>query len=284
MKLSKKTGTTHTKFTKSKQYMLTLFIFFCVLMVIIISPKLMGKNYDYDTITLNEDETLGADFSAQVTNITYNPSKKIMKLAFKYNDQNVINRLSNLKISYDFKFINNQEAVDSRKNSKEIKVSDDYIVVFVKNVPEDFGVMSSTIQPRLTHAKAEEKQEFKEAEWKFYVSQDDVKIDNALKIVTKSELINEGVQQEINDVEKEIKNVKSQIKEMKVEMSLTEKEIESKEKDLDYQTLEEKQETTSDINSLKGNTLSSKSKITELNEKIEKYQQKIKLLQTKMVK
>ncbi|ODJ62065.1 hypothetical protein [Brochothrix thermosphacta] len=283
MKLNEKKKFKRTKFSKGKQYLLTLFIFFVAIIAIMISPNIMGKDYNYDSINLNEEETLGADFSSQVTDVTYNPSKNLIKLSFKYIDRNPISRLSNLNLKYQFKYINDQKNAASSKKVKEIKVSDEYVVVYLEGVPEEFGVVSASIEPELTHAKDDEKK-FNGSEWKFYIVQDKVKIDNNMKEMKGIDLVNEGVEEEIKEVDKEISDVNGQINDLQIEIDLTKKEITSKENDLDFLTAEEKQESESDINSMKSSILSSENRINEFKERIEKYKQKIELLRTKMVK
>ena len=283
MKLNEKKKFKRTKFSKGKQYLLTLFIFFVAIIAIMISPNIMGKDYNYDSINLNEEETLGADFSSQVTDVTYNPSKNLIKLSFKYIDRNPISRLSNLNLNYQFKYVNDQKNAASSKKVKEIKVSDEYVVVYLEGVPEKFGVVSASIEPELTHAKDDEKK-FNGSEWKFYIVEDKVKIDKSMKEMKGTDLVNEGVEEEIKAVDKEISDVNGQINDLQIEIDLTKKEITSKENDLDFLTAEEKQEFESDINSMKSSILSSENRINEFKERIEKYKQKIELLRTKMVK
>ena len=283
MNLNEKKKFKRTKFSKGKQYLLTLFIFFVAIIAIMISPNIMGKDYNYDSINLNEEETLGADFSSQVTDVTYNPSKNLIKLSFKYIDRNPISRLSNLNLKYQFKYINDQKNAASSKKVKEIKVSDEYVVVYLEGVPEKFGVVSASIEPELTHAKDDEKK-FNGSEWKFYIVEDKVKIDKSMKEMKGTDLVNEGVEEEIKAVDKEISDVNGQINDLQIEIDLTKKEITSKENDLDFLTAEEKQEFESDINSMKSSILSSENRINEFKERIGKYKQKIELLRTKMVK
>lgn len=283
MNLNEKKKFKRTKFSKGKQYLLTLFIFFVAIIAIMISPNIMGKDYNYDSINLNEEETLGADFSSQVTDVTYNPSKNLIKLSFKYIDRNPISRLSNLNLNYQFKYINDQKNAASSKKVKEIKVSDEYVVVYLEGVPEKFGVVSASIEPELTHAKDDEKK-FNGSEWKFYIVEDKVKIDKSMKEMKGTDLVNEGVEEEIKEVDKEISDVNGQINDLQIEIDLTKKEITSKENDLDFLTAEEKQESESDINSMKSSILSSENRINEFKERIGKYKQKIELLRTKMVK
>ncbi|ANZ96211.1 hypothetical protein BFC19_12270 (plasmid) [Brochothrix thermosphacta] len=283
MKLNEKKKFKRTKFSKGKQYLLTLFIFFVAIIAIMISPNIMGKDYNYDSINLNEEETLGADFSSQVTDVTYNPSKNLIKLSFKYIDRNPISRLSNLNLNYQFKYVNDQKNAASSKKVKEIKVSDEYVVVYLEGVPEKFGVVSASIEPELTHAKDDEKK-FNGSEWKFYIVEDKVKIDKSMKEMKGTDLVNEGVEEEIKAVDKEISDVNGQINDLQIEIDLTKKEITSKENDLDFLTAEEKQEFESDINSMKSSILSSENRINEFKERIGKYKQKIELLRTKMVK
>ncbi|ODJ64901.1 coiled-coil domain-containing protein [Brochothrix thermosphacta] len=283
MNLNEKKKFKRTKFSKGKQYLLTLFIFFVAIIAIMISPNIMGKDYNYDSINLNEEETLGADFSSQVTDVTYNPSKNLIKLSFKYIDRNPISRLSNLNLKYQFKYINDQKNAASSKKVKEIKVSDEYVVVYLEGVPEKFGVVSVSIEPVLAHAKDDEKK-FNGSEWKFYIVEDKVKIDENMKEMKGNELVNEGVEEEIKEVDKEISDVNGQINDLQIEIDLTKKEIKSKENDLDFLTAEEKQESESDINSMKSSILSSENRINEFKERIGKYKQKIELLRTKMVK
>ncbi|MBU4643297.1 hypothetical protein, partial [Bacillus toyonensis] len=162
-------------------YGITLCSFFAVLFFICISPLLRGANYEFEERKLNEYQLLTNDVKAAIVKKEYNPENKTLRIDYAFkSDSNNSKSLSNLDYKVDNRYIK-QETNDVK--TKVLRPSDDYLVVISTNVPEDFGVISSTVKPEYIHPELEnDPNDLKEKGMKTYIKESQKMINENLKV------------------------------------------------------------------------------------------------------
>ncbi|HAP8255223.1 TPA: hypothetical protein IVZ84_002794, partial [Enterococcus faecium] len=129
-----------------KLYLGAILGFLAIGMIIVFSPYVMGKSYDFETVKMSSAQNVTSSLNMYVDDMEINREAGLFKLVLRYQDDTGTKSLSNIKSDYKLNFITNKNNEDVK--TKVVKLSDEYTVIYYKNLPKDFGVISVTVNPR----------------------------------------------------------------------------------------------------------------------------------------
>ncbi|PGZ57837.1 hypothetical protein COE58_24105 [Bacillus cereus] len=261
-------------------YGITLCSFFAVLFFICISPLLRGANYEFEERKLNDYQLLTNDVKAAIVKKEYNPENKTLRIDYAFrSDSNNSKSLSNLNYKVENRYIK-QETNDVK--TKVIRPSDDYIVVISTNVPEDYGVIASTIKPEYIHPElANDPDDLKEKALKSYMKESPKMINEKLKLQSTTEYEEEYIERTQGILNQEMKELE---KKMELKTSANKQLGKNNEKlktEMDFQTDDEKGTTENEIKANETTINTNKKEIEKLKEEIKLKEKKIDLLDEK---
>ncbi|MEK7019803.1 hypothetical protein [Bacillus sp. FSL R9-9410] len=261
-------------------YGITLCSFFVVLFFICISPLLRGANYEFEERKLNEYQLLTNDVKAAIVKKEYNPENKTLRIDYAFkSDSNNSKSLSNLDYKVENRYIK-QETNDVK--TKVIRPSDDYIVVISTNVPEDFGVIASTIKPEYIHPELEnDPADLKEKGMKTYIKESPKMLNEKLKVQTITAYEEEYIERTQDILDKDIKELEKKIQ---LKTSANKQIATNNEKikgEMDFQTEGEKGTTGNEMKANETTINTNKKEIETLKEEIKLKEKKIDLLDEK---
>lgn len=260
-----------------KLYLGALISFLSIGLLIILSPMVFGKSYDYQTVDIDNPINVASSLNMYIDDMEINREEGLFKLVFRFQDDTKTKSLSNIKSDYKLNYITNKNN-DSAK-MKVIKLSDEYTVVYYQGLPKNFGVISVTIKPCYVYPELEPSDDLKDKEIKFYAVDKDIKENNKLEVETTSDLKKDNFTYQTKAIRTEIELEKEKIKKLKLANKVVEKDISKAEQELDFQTLEEQTDTKNEINSMKTTIENNKAQIEESNKKISGYEDKISQLE-----
>ncbi|EMF0336496.1 hypothetical protein KCT23_002305 [Enterococcus faecium] len=261
----------------AKLYLGAIISFLSIALLIVLSPLVLGKSYDYQTVDLNNPMNISSSLNMYIDDMEINKEDGLFKLVLRYQDDTKTKSLSNIKSDYKLNYITNK-GNDSAK-MKVVKLSDEYTVVYYQGLPKDFGVISVTITPRYVYPELEPSDDLKDKEIKFYAVDQDIKQNNKLIVESMSDLKKDNFTYQTKAIRAEIELEKDKINKLKLANEVVEKDIAKAEQELDFQTLEEQTDTKNEINSMKTTIENNKSQIEESNKKINGYEEKINQLE-----
>lgn len=261
----------------TKLYLGAIISFLSIALLIVLSPLVLGKSYDYQTVDLNNPMNISSSLNMYVDDMEINKEDGLFKLVLRYQDDTKTKSLSNIKSDYKLNYITNK-GNDSAK-MKVVKLSDEYTVVYYQGLPKDFGVISVTIKPRYVYPELEPSDDLKDKEIKFYAVDQDIKQNNKLIVESMSDLKKDNFTYQTKAIRAEIELERDKINKLKLANEVVEKDIAKAEQELDFQTLEEQTDTKNEINSMKTTIENNKSQIEESNKKINGYEEKINQLE-----
>lgn len=261
-------------------YGITLCSFFAVLFFICISPLLRGANYEFEERKLNEYQSLTNDVKAAIVKKEYNPENKTLRIDYAFkSDSNNSKSLSNLDYKVDNRYIK-QETNDVK--TKVLRPSDDYLVVISTNVPEDFGVISSTVKPEYIHPELEnDPNDLKEKGMKTYIKESQKMINENLKVQSLMAYEEEYTERTQGILNKEIKELEKKIELKTSANKQLGKNNEKLKTEMDFQTEEEKGTTGNEMKANETTINTNKKEIETLKEEIKLKEKKIDLLSEK---
>ncbi|HAP9648013.1 TPA: hypothetical protein IWN98_001276 [Enterococcus faecium] len=261
----------------TKLYLGAIISFLSIALLIVLSPLVLGKSYDYQTVDLNNPMNISSSLNMYIDDMEINKEDGLFKLVLRYQDDTKTKSLSNIKSDYKLNYITNK-GNDSAK-MKVVKLSDEYTVVYYQGLPKDFGVISVTIKPRYVYPELEPSDDLKDKEIKFYAVDQDIKQNNKLIVESMSDLKKDNFTYQTKAIRAEIELERDKINKLKLANEVVEKDIAKAEQELDFQTLEEQTDTKNEINSMKTTIENNKSQIEESNKKINGYEEKINQLE-----
>lgn len=261
-------------------YGITLCSFFTVLFLICISPLFRGANYEFEERKLNEYQMLTNDVKVAIVKKEYNPKNKTLRIDYAFkSDSNNSKSLSNLDYKIENRYIK-QETNDVK--TKVFRPSDEYIVVISTNVPEDFGGIASTIQPKYIHPELENSpDDLKERKLKTYLKENKKMINTSLKVQSVAVYEEEYIEREQGILNKEMKKLEKKVKQKTSANKQLAKNNENLKGEMDFQTDEEKGTTENEMKANEATINTNKKEIETLKEDIKLKEKKIDLLDEK---
>lgn len=267
----------YRKRTGLSMYLTAISTFLVAFVLIVFSPIVLGKDYDYQTVSLDNPENISSSLNLIVDDMKINKEKGLFKIVLRYQDDTGVKSLSNLESNYRLNFINNKGK--SKAEMKVIKVSDEFTTIYYENLPKDFGVISVTVEPRYIYPELEPSDDLKDKEIKFYVVDKDIPENKNMKVETSSVLYKENFKYQIKSINQLVEDEKENIKRFNLSNELLEKDIKKAEQNLDFETLEEQTSTKNKISSMQTTIENNNNLVKESEEKIYQYEEKIKYLE-----
>lgn len=265
------------KLTSTQLYLFTLVFFILCFMFIFISPAIIGKSYPYKETVLNEYESLSNTTEIALVKKQYNPNKKIMRLDFAIRETSTSSSLPNIEYEVNSQYITDRKPL----NSKIIRVNNNYVVVIIKEIPEGFNVLSTTLIPNYIHPELEETNDLEDKSFKVYVKETDKIKNPLLKIQTDGEYQDEYISFQQNLLKKDIEKKEKQISNKKLGIKELQRTVSELEGELEYQTESEKLKTNNVINSHQTDITQYEDEIELLQKEIGELEEKINLLEEK---
>ncbi|HHQ6406098.1 TPA: hypothetical protein ACSSSU_000959 [Enterococcus faecium] len=260
-----------------KLYLGAILGFLAIGMMIVFSPYVMGKSYDFETVKMSSAQNVTSSLNMYVDDMEINREAGLFKLVLRYQDDTGTKSLSNIKSDYKLNFITNKNNEDVK--TKVIKLSDEYTVIYYQNLPKDFGVISVTVNPRYIYPELEPSNDLKEKEIKFYAVDKDIKSNAKLEVESTSDLQKDNFKYQIKAIENSIKDEKKSIEKMNLANKVVQKDIDKANQNLEFQTLDEQTDTKNEISSMQTTIENNKSSIEESENKIKQFEEKIKQLE-----
>ncbi|HAP9549246.1 TPA: hypothetical protein PW363_000849 [Enterococcus faecium] len=260
-----------------KLYLGAILGFLAVGMMIVFSPYVMGKSYDFETVKMNSAQNVTSSLNMYIDDMEINREDGLFKLVLRYQDDTGTKSLSNIKSDYRLNFITNKN--NEGVETKIIQLSDEYTVIYYQNLPKNFGVISVTVHPRYIYPELEPSNDLKEKEIKFYAVDKDIKSNNKLEVESTSDLQKDNFKYQIKAIEKSIKDEKKSIEKMNLANEVVQKDIDKANQNLEFQTLDEQTDTKNEISSMQTTIENNKSSIEESENKIKQLEEKIKQLE-----
>lgn len=259
--------------------MLTLRSFVAMFFVLCISPAFSGATYKFEEMKGGEYQSLSSMVKISVVKKEYNPTNKTLRIDYELKSDNVSQILSNMKYKVENKYIKQKE---NDVKTKIYRASDNYIVVISKNIPEEFGVVSSTVKPEYIHPELQsDADDIKDRSLKTYILEKEKQINNDLKEESQDFYEKEylafsqkSIRKEIKEMQQKIDDKVSAIKQLKIKNDKLTKEME-------YQTEAEKLKTKNTMNSNESVMKNHQKVLDDLKEEIKMKEKKIKLLNEK---
>jgi len=265
--------------SKRKAYLFTLASFMVSIFILCISPAFTGATYKYDELKIGAYQPLTNGVQIAIAKKVYNPKKQMLRIDYSLQAENGSQVLSNLKYKVENKYIKQKQ--DDVKTTV-YRASDNYIVVISKNIPEEFGVVSSTVTPEYIHPELEyDPNDLKEQSLKSYILEKAKLKDTSLKEESKADYELEYIALSQKNLVKEIKDLDTKIKDKKEANKQLKIKNEALSKDMDYQTEDEKAQTLNDINENTSTISNNEIEIEDLKNEKKTKQDKIKLLDEK---
>ncbi len=259
---------------KQKQYLRGLLLMVLIGLVIVASPLYVkGKEEVTEEIRQNPIES---NVLMNLTAVSYNQRTHYMEATFNLEnsegDTPELSELVNLVYSID---------VASKKNNQEykpkvIRVDDQYLVVSIPNVSEEFDYMRFVVTP-----KSLEKSEEAYEPIKFYISQAHVKTDKDLKEGSIAAYEQQFVSFKQGQMDGLIKKQEAAIKKSNEKIRDNKVTIEKLNQEMMYQTTDEQEQTRASITSIEAENTLQKQLIEQSEKAIEKLQEKRKLVEEK---
>ncbi|HFR4145138.1 hypothetical protein [Bacillus cereus] len=279
LKFNKKKGQRKAANAKRKAYLLTLGSFITMFFILCISPVFSGATYRFPELKLGDYQTLSPTVKISVAKKEYNPANQTLRIDYQLKSENDTQILSNMKYKIENKYIKQKQ--DDVK-TKVYRASDDYIIVISKNIPEDFGVVSSMVKPEYIHPELQtDAEDIKDSSFKTYIVEKDKLKNNSLKEESKDfyekeylTLLQKDSEKEIKDLEQKIRDKNSANKQLEIKNDKLKKEME-------YQTEAEKAKTQNMINSNTATVNNNNKEIELIKNDIKMKHEKIKLLNEK---
>lgn len=273
----------------SKIYFSLFFIYFLGLVSFLFINLTNDTKIAIEENKINETIKLN-DNPITLVSRTLNEETDLVKLAFYYDNESR-SELQNMNLNFvtipysDMEFPLETEVIRATEN---------YYVVFIKNVPEDFGALSTTIsedRSNLDNSLSNETDQNAESEStaesdtnlgiKVRGLQESFVVDNNLEIKDKTYYAKESVDYEIELNNKMIKEHKENILSLTDENIDIDLEIKKINAEIPYELDEKIPELEREIISFEEMKLANKTEISKINEKIKEVEEKIKLLEVK---
>lgn len=261
----------------AKLYLSAISTFLLAFIAIGISPYVFGKSYEYESVEINKAINVSGTMNLSVADMAMNRDTGLYKIVLRYDDTTGTKSLSNLKTEYKLNYITRK--ANSKASQKVVKLSDDTTILYFSNLPEDFGVISVTVEPRYVYPEIEPTDDLKDKEIKFYAVDTNIKSDKKLKVETISALQKDNFGYQTASIKQSIEKEQNEITKIELSNNIIKKDIKKAEENLDYQTTEEQVNTKNEISSKKTTMQNNEVRISELKNKIKQLEEKIDKLQ-----
>jgi len=130
-----------------RKYLTILSGFIAAFLVILILPYFLGRNFNFPDVELDRFQPIGGNLHVAMVRREFNPEQELMRLDIMIEDAMTSTRLSNLEFEAEVRYITGTRelSVDMRQ------ISDHFIVIYIENLPQNFGVLSLNLTPYLIH-------------------------------------------------------------------------------------------------------------------------------------
>lgn len=268
----------------SKIYFSLFFIYLLGLLVFLIINITTDKKITIEENAINETIKLN-DNPINLVSRTINKENNLVKLSFYYDNKS---RSQLQDMNLNFQTITFSD-MDYPLESEVIRATENYYVVFIKNVPDKFGALSTTIsedRSKLNESKEDQKlEETKNKDSSSNIKirglQESFVIDNNLKMKDKTYYAKESVEYEIqqnkdliNKYEENILNLTDN----NIDVDLEIKKIKS---DIPYELSDKIPDLEREIINFEEKKVENKTEISKINDKILEVKDKINLLKIK---
>lgn len=268
----------------SKIYFSLFFIYLLGLLVFLVINITTDKKITIEENAINETIKLN-DNPINLVSRTINKENNLVKLSFYYDNKS---RSQLQDMNLNFQTITFSD-MDYPLESEVIRATENYYVVFIKNVPDKFGALSTTIsedRSKLNESKADQKlEETKNKDSSSNIKirglQESFVIDNNLKMKDKTYYAKESVEYEIqqnkdliNKYEENILNLTDN----NIDVDLEIKKIKS---DIPYELSDKIPDLEREIINFEEKKVENKTEISKINDKILEVKDKINLLKIK---
>lgn len=268
----------------SKIYFSLFFIYLLGLLVFLVINITTDKKITIEENAINETIKLN-DNPINLVSRTINKENNLVKLSFYYDNKS---RSQLQDMNLNFQTITFSD-MDYPLESEVIRATENYYVVFIKNVPDKFGALSTTIsedRSKLNESKEDQKlEETKNKDSSSNIKirglQESFVIDNNLKMKDKTYYAKESVEYEIqqnkdliNKYEENILNLTDN----NIDVDLEIKKIKS---DIPYELSDKIPDLEREIINFEEKKVENKTEISKINDKILEVKDKINLLKIK---
>lgn len=268
----------------SKIYFSLFFIYLLGLLVFLVINITTDKKITIEENAINETIKLN-DNPINLVSRTINKENNLVKLSFYY-DNKSRSQLQNMNLNFQTITFSD---MDYPLESEVIRATENYYVVFIKNVPDKFGALSTTIsedRSKLNESKEDQKlEETKNKDSSSNIKirglQESFVIDNNLKMKDKTYYAKESVEYEIqqnkdliNKYEENILNLTDN----NIDVDLEIKKIKS---DIPYELSDKIPDLEREIINFEEKKVENKTEISKINDKILEVKDKINLLKIK---
>ncbi|WP_289474220.1 hypothetical protein [Fictibacillus enclensis] len=259
-------------------YSFTLGGFILGFAVIILSPMVTGSTYDYAEAKLNEYQTLSNNAQIALVKKEYNPEKELMRLDFSIKETKNETSVSDIQYDIESRYIKGPKTT---LKTEIIQTSDTYFVSLIEGIPQEFGVVSTSITPKYVHPELQKYDDLKDRNIKLYINESEKIITPSLKKESEKDYQREYIDFQQSDLKKELALTQTAIKNSQLAIKETKKKISELEMDMQYQTEDEKFESQNEINSFQTSIQNQENEIQKNEQKIESLNQKMQLLNEK---
>lgn len=273
----------------SKIYFSIFFIYFVGLVSFLFINLTSETKINIEENAINETIKLN-DNPITLVSRTLNKETDLVKLAFYY-DSKSRSELQNMNLEFETLPFSD---MDYSIETEVIRATENYYVVFLKNVPEDFGALSTTIiedRSKLNDSISSESTESIDSSSietsndglsiKVRGLQESFTVDNDLEIKDKTFYAKESVDYEISTNEQLITNYEEDILSLTDENINIDTEIEKINGEIPYELEEKVPDLEKEIITFEERKIENKTEISKINDQIKEVKEKIKLLETK---
>ncbi|EGP5708348.1 hypothetical protein ACJQ40_001966 [Enterococcus faecium] len=253
---------TRERFKQRKKYSRWLGVILTLGFLIIASPIYTHKKIDVpDEVSTNT--FLGTKELTMVSRAARG-QEFVAEFTIDDEDQSLLKELANLNYQVEVKTAKGDyQAIKATID----KISDDYFVVKLNNVPEGYVAMRLTIVPKKIDPKVDMQEP---QDLIYYVHEDKVK-----ERINDEDYAQHAVDYKVKGYKKEQRAARKQIETLQASIDLNKELVKKLEDQLPYQVSEDQETTESKISSYQQENETSKTEINEQQELINKLQEKI---------
>jgi len=258
-----------------KRYLMILGGFVLVLLVILLLGGFMGQNFNFADAGLDQFQPMGGNLHVAMVRREYNPEQELMRLDFLLEDAMSTTRLSNLEFETEVRYISGTRPL----SIETIQVNDHFVVMYIENLPQNFGVLSVTLTPHLIHPELHGSFNLSGAGIRMYVNEADELLNLGLMRSADVDHQRDHISVEKRFLRAEISEKEEAIYQHEFSISFLQDAIDRLQSEMQYMTRSEQEIAYQTITGHEASIANHERNISDLSSEVEELQERIVLLE-----
>lgn len=262
---------------KARVYIAITSVLLIALLASFITPYFGTQTYGYNSAELSVYQSLGNNIRVAIVSYEYSSVTGLMRCDFELSDGSGAAYLANTEYHINAKYAGNTDLLETSL----CRVSDTYLVAYIRGLPEGFKLMAINIKGNLIYPELESTDYLSGRELTLYVYENDVPVKVELSVSTENEMMADYVTYQQELLRAEVKGHENTINIKFLAISQTRELITALEDDMMFQTEDEIETSNRQIVAYNTQIENYKREIEMLNDSIAQLEDKIVLLDAK---